>query len=166
MKRVIFLLSLILTSTYSNSQTNIDSLLSDVEKYQHEIFNSRTFTLTNTKTYDIAKAFKVFENQGMYNSTYLILNDDSTYIYYSVYEVGFDLTTGKWTRFNSDTFTLNWDEAKTLNYVNDEKIYKKFFQYGSPTFAPMISWLIKISGDKIEPVVIANDKNCNQQWHL
>lgn len=83
-------------------------------------------TLTQTKDYP-----NKFENQGMYHSTYLILENDSSFVYYSVFEVGFDLAFGEYTSTN-DTLTFNWDQQQTLNAVTDSSIYQKYFKYSTP----------------------------------
>lgn len=72
-----------------------------------------------------------YESQGMYHSTYFLLNSDSTFVYYNVFEVGFDLTMGKYTK-EENTISFNWDSLKTLQAVVDTSIYKKYFQYGIP----------------------------------
>lgn len=143
----------VLTGSKAMAQLNVDSLLLEVEANQHEVFNLHTYTLTNKKEKLASKKAKVFESQGLYHSTYLILNDDSTYVYYSVYEIGFDVTVGNWSQYKSDTLRLNWNKEKTFKYINNKKKYKRYFQYGTPLFTPMTNWLVKKYSDKLEPII-------------
>lgn len=151
MRQPVLLFILILTGFHSNAQATIDSALAELETVEHKIFASRVYSLASKKKH-IEPASMTFESQGMFHSTYLILNNDSSYVYYSVYEVGFVLAAGTWSRYKIDTFMLNWERTKTFNYIKDEKIYKRYFQYGRPSFVPMTNWLIKKSGRTIMPI--------------
>ena len=134
------------------AQIKLDSLWNDIENQDKEIFNSRKYTFTSKKNDISLSASKIYESQGMFHSTYIILNPDSTYIYYSVFEVGFDLTFGKWSSLRNDTLILNWDRQKTLDNIKDEKIYKKYFEHSFPTAVPMTNWRIRRIGENLEPV--------------
>ena len=92
-----------------------------------------------------------FENQGRYNSTYLLLNTDSTFTYYSVFEAGYFLTMGKYF-CKGNTYQLDWDSVKTLKAVNNQRIYKKFFKYESPVYFKIVNVQYQRNADSLNRV--------------
>ncbi len=72
-----------------------------------------------------------YQNQGMYHSSYYHLNKDSSFVYYSVFEGGYNMTFGNWTGFQNK-ITLTWDSLKTFSAVKDTGIYKKYYRYSRP----------------------------------
>lgn len=73
----------------------------------------------------------IYESQGMYHSAYLILNTDSSFVYYKVYEVGFNFCVGNYKNLQGE-LVFNWDSIKTLNAVNDTAIYRQYSRYRRP----------------------------------
>lgn len=61
----------------------------------------------------------VYKNTSAYRSSILKLNDDSTFIYYDISKVAFDVSTGKYT-LEDDLLTLNWDSLKTYALIEKE----------------------------------------------
>ena len=80
---------------------------------------------------EIKESKNKFESQGLLHSSYLFLNDDNSFVYYSIFEVGYDLTIGNY-NLNNDIITLNWDSLKTYNAVKDPNYYKKYSKYSTP----------------------------------
>ncbi|MCB9182890.1 MAG: hypothetical protein H6591_03155 [Flavobacteriales bacterium] len=72
-----------------------------------------------------------FESQGMYHSAYLILDGTGRFMYYTVYEVGYDIAVGLYAR-SGDTLTLIGDSARTFEAVKDTGFYKALFAYSIP----------------------------------
>lgn len=134
------------------TQINIDSLRHDIETHDKKVFNSRIYTLTSKKYNTDLSDSKVYESQGLFHSAYILLNSDSTYVYYTVFEVGFKLSFGKWSVYSNDTLTLNWDKQMTLTNIKDEKIYRKYFEYSFPTAVPMTNWRIRRTKKGLEPI--------------
>ncbi len=152
MRKPLLQIVFLFTAFISNAQSALDSVLMDIEPLKKEVFNSRVYSITNNKKSKASPGSKTYQSHGMYHSTYLILNPDSTYVYYSIYEVGFDLSYGKWSRLNVDTFLLNWDRLKTFNCIKNEKEYKKFFDYSIPNPVQMTNWGIRKTSNKIQPL--------------
>ena len=134
------------------AQSKSDSILIDIESQNKEVFNSRVYTLSNKEASNFSPGSKEYESQGTRHSAYIIFNPDSTYVYYSVFEVGFDVAVGKWSQLDSAVLILNLDKEKTLDYTNDEKKYKKYFKYSSPNMVPMTNWLVRRTANKLEPI--------------
>jgi hypothetical protein len=152
MKQFAISIFFILLSFFSNSQNKTDSLWKVMEAEDKGVFTTKTFVFKNKKANFIPASSKVYESQGLYHSTYLILNKDSTYLYYSVFEVGFDLTIGKWKIKGSDTIILNWDRQKTLNCLKDKKCYEKYSISPFPNATPMNNWLIVMTDKILKPI--------------
>ena len=153
MVKYLILIVFVALTFSTTAQVNTDSLFLDNETQDKEIFNSRIYTVTNKKKDSALPNSKVYESQGIFHSTYLILSQDSTYVYYSLFEVGFHLTFGKWSQLNNDTLLLNWDKQKTLKSNKDEQIYETYSKHSSsPTAMPMTNWLIRRIGEKLEPI--------------
>lgn len=87
----------------------------------------------------------------MYHSTYLTLDSDTSFVYYSVYEVGYDLTIGKYYQTDSTIF-LMWDSLITNIAVRDSAIYMKYFRYSRPFPYKIDSIKYKIEDDMLELV--------------
>ena len=141
----------ILISLFAKSQVNLDSLLNEEEKIQKELFNSFTFSLSESNQIITSINSKTYENKGLNHSTFLILNADSTFIYYSIYKLGFDLSVGQWTKINTDTLTLNWDCQKTADFIKDAN-KRKIFYFDITGIVPMTNWLIEILKSKLVPL--------------
>jgi hypothetical protein len=152
MGKVLIILLFISNPAFLEAQNHLDSLFGDIESWEREVFNSRTYFLTNKGVGGAPPGSKVYQSQGMLHSTYIILNQDSTYIYYDVFEAGFNLTFGKWKQLNGDTLSLTWDRQETLDIISNKKKYKKYFEYSMPSPIPMRNWLIRRMFDKIIPV--------------
>ncbi|MFC4263967.1 hypothetical protein ACFOWM_13820 [Ferruginibacter yonginensis] len=148
MRKTLILIIFIWTSLLSKSQSKLDSILNEVEKENKEIFFSRIYSIKNTAS---NIKYKTYQNQGANNSTYLILKSDSSFVYYTVYEVGFDLSLGKWTEFKHGKILLNWDRKKTIDATKDKNQYQKYFAYSSPLPLSITNWIVKRNGEKLEP---------------
>ncbi|MCH7535463.1 MAG: hypothetical protein IH948_06905 [Bacteroidetes bacterium] len=79
-----------------------------------------------------------YENQGANHSTYMILKDDVSFVYYTINNDDFELTLGDYTREN-DTITFNWNEEQTTNAVQDANIYYFYYMHGVPKPSPIIN---------------------------
>jgi hypothetical protein len=152
MRNVLIILLFIINPLFLEAQNKLDSLYREVESRGKEIFYSKTYFLTNKRVGGAPPESKVYESQGMFHSTYIIFNQDSTFIYYNVFEVGFDLTFGKWLQLNGDTLSLTWNRQETLDIINDKMKYKKYFEYSMPSPIPMRNWVIRRTFDRIIPV--------------
>lgn len=93
--------------------------------------NLRNDNLPSVLTLDSKEKPTTYEYQWKFGSTYIILNSDSTFIYYSVFEVGYDLTLGTFKK-KKNTLILNWDENITLEAISDKDIYGKYFEHSKP----------------------------------
>jgi hypothetical protein len=126
-----------------------------VRKYNEvprkRVFSSRIYTVTNRKENVTPENSITYESQGEYHSTYLTLNPDSTYVYYSVFEVGYSLATGKWTEVN-DTILFNWNKQKTTDIIKNKEEYEKYYKYSTPRAVPMNNWMVVKADDKLIPV--------------
>ncbi|UAY50989.1 hypothetical protein [Ferruginibacter albus] len=96
-------------------------------KYNKEAMSSMPFYLKVTK-----EALNNFESQGNYHSAHLLLTAHNSFVYYKIYEVGYDLSTGNYTLKNG-ILTLRWNKKNTLNAVADSDFYKHYFAYDTPT---------------------------------
>lgn len=89
----------------------------------------------------------VYKNTSTYRTSILKLNDDSTFLYYDISKVAFDVSTGKYT-LEYDLLTLNWDSVKTHALAEKEpEEYKEQFMFKKPS--PL----------KIEKVVFVKQKD-------
>ncbi|PZP42428.1 MAG: hypothetical protein DI598_16955 [Pseudopedobacter saltans] len=147
-----------MTSVLSKSQSKLDSILSEAEKKSKEVFLSKVYTIKDSSS---SVNERTYENQGMYSSTYLILKSDSSFVYYSVYEVGFDLSFGKWIQIKSDTILLNWDKKKTLDATKDKSQYHQYFAFSFPLPVSINNWAVKKIGRKLEPVKLGVESQKN-----
>lgn len=95
--------------------------------------DSRSFLLRElpdvlTKDKDRPDAY---ENQGMYHSTYFIIKPNNSFVYYSIFEVGYDLSFGNY-KLQSDTIIFNTDWDATAVAVKDSSIYNQYFKHSFP----------------------------------
>lgn len=90
-----------------------------------------------------------FENQGRWHSSYIILHSDSTFVYYSVFEGGYDLTLGNWRMNGQKNLVLNWDSAKTRQAVSDKAVYGQYFKYSRPSPHPIPGSLCAMYADSL-----------------
>jgi hypothetical protein len=73
-----------------------------------------------------------YESQGTYHSAYFIINPDSSFVYYSVFEVGYHLSLGNYLTYG-DTIIFNTDLNKTSTAVKDSGIYNQYFKHSYPS---------------------------------
>jgi hypothetical protein len=71
-------------------------------------------------------------NQTDYKLSYVILNKNGSFVYYSSSAVAFDLCLGNYRR-DKDYLFFTWDSIKTINAVGDSTFYKKYFPKNKPT---------------------------------
>lgn len=72
-----------------------------------------------------------YQDQGMHHSAYISLGDSGRFTYWSVYEVGFDISLGQFST-SHDTMTLNWDSLATHQAVHDTRFYLALFAHSRP----------------------------------
>lgn len=72
-----------------------------------------------------------YQDQGMHHSAYISLGDSGRFTYWSVYEVGFDISLGQFST-SHDTMTLSWDSLATHQAVLDTSFYRALFAHSSP----------------------------------
>ncbi len=94
-----------------------------------------------------------FENQGKYHSAHLNLNCDNSFSYYIVFEGGYNLTLGTFSR-TEDTITLSWDSLKTMQAISDSTIYNKFYKHSRPTALRIDSAKYKVNFDSLNLISI------------
>ncbi|MFY9311175.1 MAG: hypothetical protein WAQ28_19180 [Bacteroidia bacterium] len=139
-KQVIFLITISVLTTICNGQTlNLYSPSKAYDKYK-----SGQFFLEKG-------ADNKFQNQGMYHSSYYYLNPDQTFIYYNVFEVGYKMTLGHWTR-EGNQIMLTWDSVATHKAVTDTSFYYKYFRYGKPKPLKMVNKKFIYTDTLITPI--------------
>jgi hypothetical protein len=141
MKPLILTLFIILGSSFIAQAQTADTI--DSFDKLSEYFRYDTYEYAFTKNKSWAKNTKTitFENQGEHNSTYLAINNDSTFIFLSIYEPGEFLTTGSWTKLNDTTYNFNWSKSKSLMICSDSNIYKKYYKYSFPLPLKITNWI-------------------------
>jgi hypothetical protein len=148
-----FLLSFLFVSCTTNAQHS-DSVFSSSDSEATHHYNQFSYSLTKNKTWALSKKTLTYENQGLYHSTYLALNDDSTFVFYSIFEVGYYLSTGNWKIENKNRLKLSWDKLQTTKSCNDENIYRKYSEYHYPMALPINDWNFIIKKGKLKPVQV------------
>lgn len=151
---IVILVSLCKTSAQANDTTDVLDRLANRFRYD-------TFEYRMTKNHEWAKNSETvtFENQGKYHSTYLALNNDSTFVFLSVYEPGEFLTVGMWTKPNDTTYTLNWDRNATLVICKDRMVFSKYYKYGTPMPFTITDWMFIKRDSFLLPFPINNKSN-------
>ena len=132
---IIIFLCLNKTNAQTNDTTDAFDKLANYFRY-----DTYEYALTQNDKWAKNSKTVTFENQGNSHSTYFAINNDSTFIFLSIYEPGEFLTTGKWTKPNDTTFTFNWDKNKTLAICKDKKIYHKYYKYSMPLPLKITDW--------------------------
>lgn len=89
-----------------------------------------------------------YENQGRYHSTHLFLHKDSSFLFYSVYEVGYILSLGSYSK-DEQLIILNWNQKKTFEAISDTTIYHKYFKHSTPQAFPLKDIAYEIRNDTL-----------------
>lgn len=144
MKKILLLILIFTQSfVFAQNEKKTDSHLSVLPKNNYDRFKQKTFKKSKKLELSNEKSIE-FESQGEYHSTYLILYDNKDFVYYSVFEGGFDVCFGKWEKSNDKEIILNWDKEKTLQNIKNKSIIDKMFKYSFPSPIKMESWMFKI----------------------
>ena len=126
-----------------NAQNKLDSIFSVQEEYRYEHFKNEKFKLS--EKLELSNEFsKEYESQAEYYSTYIILYENSEYIYYSIFEGGFNVSFGTWKKLNDKQISLSWDKEKTILNYRDKDLISKIYKYSYPTPLKMTNWVLNI----------------------
>ena len=93
-----------------------------------------------------------YQNQGDNHSIYLAVNDDSTFVFFSVFEVGYFLTVGRYSVIQTRVYQFHWDKEKSLSICRDKKLYSRYFQYSTPAPLKISDWRFIKSKGALLPV--------------
>lgn len=83
------------------------------------------------------KSLNRYVNNGRWHSSYIILNEDSTFIYSCFYEIGHALTVGKF-NVKDNNYIFNWDSLKTFEACKDNLLLKDELNVGKYKTIPNI----------------------------
>lgn len=89
-----------------------------------------------------------YESQGMYHSTHLYLYQDSSFVFYSVYEVGYKFSLGKYVK-DKGKVILNWNREETMKAVSDTSVYYKYYRYSTPYPIQLENIIYEIKKDSL-----------------
>jgi len=153
MNSSILLVCIFIGSVVNSFSQTKDSLNSNDKSIDHFGHVADTFFLTKNKAWAKNSKTKTFENQGMYHSTYLALNNDSSFIFFSIYEVGESLTTGKWEKITDSTYRFQWNKNKSIDLCKQEFRLKKYYRYGFPKPYKIESWVFTMHKTKLTPTI-------------
>ncbi|GEM_PF-5230977 len=141
MKLINLLTILFFQTVYT--QDKVDSILSIREKYEYEHFQNQTFSLS--KKLELSdNSSKEYKSQGEYYSTYIIFYNNQEYTYYSIFEGGFNVCFGNWSKLNENQYSLTWDKEKTISNYKKKNLIEKMFKYAYPTPIKMDNWIFNI----------------------
>ena len=93
-----------------------------------------------------------YESQGRHYSTHLFLHQDGTFTFYSVYEVGYVMALGSYSK-NQNEISLNWNPKKTIEAISDTAIYFKYFKHSNPRPIQIENVNYRISNDSLLLIV-------------
>nr|WP_321453151.1 hypothetical protein [uncultured Carboxylicivirga sp.] len=120
------ILSILLISCASSSKNDF--------RQPKVAYNKKEFKMPERSLdMDFAKekqSLNKFANHGRWHSSYIILNQDSSFIYSCFYEIGHALTLGKYDLKNNN-YTFNWDSVKTFEACKDTMFLKQKLNVGN-----------------------------------
>jgi len=146
---LIILFCLFVNTTLSQSNRTKESDKAFVDPFQYDTYE---YSLTKNPSWAKNTKSQTFENQGMYHSTYLSINEDSTFSFLSIYEPGEYLSIGRWKKLNDTTFSLTWNFPKTIEACNNKDIYEKYYEYYHPAPLKISHWVFIYRNSKLIPV--------------
>ncbi|GAB2833082.1 hypothetical protein GCM10027043_38790 [Ferruginibacter profundus] len=114
-------------------------------------YRTLKYKVTTKTTWSNNKNAVVFENQQRFSSNYFEIKEDSTFIFFSVYEVGYLLTTGNWQKLDDSTYRLDWNKERSIALCRNEKKYKKYFVHSFPMPLPIDNYKFIKRGDLLIP---------------
>jgi hypothetical protein len=116
-------------------------------------FDADTFTLTKNEKWAKRRTTKTFENQGLYHSTYLALNKDSSFKFLSVGEaIRKFISVGKWTMTETNLIRLDWDRNKTESICDSERLQERYHPYLFARPCCIQGWTFIISRKQLIPI--------------
>jgi hypothetical protein len=111
--------------------SNAQQVIGGYQVPEYYIPYSHSLVLNNTLKKEKGKN-NFFKRTYPYNSSGLELHADSSFVYYYVSDIAYEVSAGKYSMADN-VITLNWDSLKTENTAIEPDFYREYFKSKKPT---------------------------------